>query len=291
VAFLFVFYAMHREQETVSLLSAGISFFKITRIFWFLALLFSLILLWGNFGFIPNAQKYSMVCYEKILSKNEKNHELKHLSLSMPRRLWYINRYDKKERQAFDLSVHEYDGDGNEYRRITAKTGKFDLENHFWKMQNGREIFMDPVSRIAQKVDSFSGRDFTTLTESPEIMEIMQMPFQRLSLPQLRQAIAFEMEQKMKENVRYKLRFWDIIFHSFSCCLFTTTALPLLFSDLRVTPIKGIARLVSFIIIFLCFYHIIHAFGENENIPWALAIAIPLSCVLLCPLLWLKKIL
>ncbi|MDR1366321.1 MAG: LptF/LptG family permease [Puniceicoccales bacterium] len=288
IALLFIFYSMHKAREIVLLLSSGISFFRITRIFWLLALLFSLILLWGNFGFIPHAQKYSMICYEKILSEDEKFHELKHLSLSTPQRLWYINRYDKKTRQAFDLSIHEYDGNGNEYRRIIAKTGKF--ENHFWKMQNGREIFMDPSSRIVQKVDIFSERNFTTLTESSEIMEIMHMPSRSLSLTQLRQVIAFENEQKMEKNARYKLRFFDIIFHAFSCCLFTATALPLLFLNPCIVPIKNITRLVVFIVFFLCFYHTIHVFGENESIPWGLAIAIPLACALLCPLFWLRKI-
>ncbi|MDR0418583.1 MAG: LptF/LptG family permease [Puniceicoccales bacterium] len=290
LALLFVFYGMHKAQEIVALLSSGISFFRITRIFWLLALLFSLILLWGNFGFIPYAQKHSMICYEKILSKNEKIHELKHLLLSTTRRLWYINRYDKKNQQAFDLSVHEYDGNGNEYRRIIAKMGKFDPENHFWTMQNGREIFIDPSSRVVQKVNIFSERNFTTLTESPKIMEIMHMPSRNLSLPQLKQVIAFENEQKMEENARYKLRIFDIIFYAFSCCLFTAIALPLLFSSPRTISLKNITKLVVYIVFFLCFYHIIHILAEDGSISWGLAIAIPLVCVLLCCLFWLKKI-
>jgi lipopolysaccharide export system permease protein len=286
---LFVFCTMHKRHEIIALLTSGISFLRTMRMFWLLACSTSLGILVSDFWLVPQAQKYSQHCLDQIFHKNRENNFLQHLSLSGDQRLWYINRYDKISGQAFDLAVHEYDFRGNEYRRITAKWGSFDRKNCVWEMQNGQEIFLDPLSPMAQKIENFSKRIFENFHESPETMEIMQMDAHRLSLPQLRQAITYEKSQKTIDTPLHILRFWDIIFHAFSCCLFTVYALLILFIEPRTNLLKNVTKLVLLVIFFLVFSLITYALGENGAIHWFLAAGFPFFIALIPPLFGIKK--
>ncbi|MDR0590759.1 MAG: LptF/LptG family permease [Puniceicoccales bacterium] len=292
VALIFLSTAMHRHNEILPLLSSGLGFFKITRIFWFFGLTGSLLLLLCNFHWIPNAQEY-VQRYLESFEKNDAGTEMscvKHLTLNTPQRLWYINRYDKNLAYAFGISVCEY-VEGTESRRITAKLGYFDESANVWVMEQGREILFHPESRIADRVHVFERRVFTELNDPPKWMLLLQLPPNYLSLFQLKEIIDHESRIFSDGHVSYRMYFYDIILSSIVCFLSCWVALPLFFALARANPWHSIAKLCGIFLVFGVISYILHALAQNGTFPWPYALLIPFIFLLLAPLPWVRKLL
>ncbi|MDR2812684.1 MAG: LptF/LptG family permease [Puniceicoccales bacterium] len=290
MALIFLIIAMQRNNEIIALFSSGISFFKMTRMLWFLGFIGSAILLWGNFYWISKAHEYS-IHYLENLEKSNANSDaffVKHLTLNTQNRLWYINRYDKIEDRAFEIAVHEYDLEGRECRRIAAQTGYFDKEIHTWTLNRGHEILFHPKKQIAKKMHVFKQRIFSELNDSPKSMLLLQSPIKSLSLPQLREAIEI---QEIGENKSYKIRFWDLILSSTFCFFSCWIVLPILFSTFGKNHWHGVVRLGIILSLYGILYYIFYTLGMGNVIHWLYALLIPFCFLLFMPLLWIRKLL
>jgi lipopolysaccharide export LptBFGC system permease protein LptF len=288
MALIFVFIAMQRNYEITALLSSGISLFKMTRILWFLGFIGSVILLYGNFYWIPKAYEYSTRCLEKLEKNDADTPFAKHLTLNTQNRLWYINRYDKIENQAFEIAVHEYDSKEKEYRRITAQSGHFDEKTHAWTLEQGREILFHPKKQIPDEVHVFERCVFSELNDSPKLMLLLQSPIQNLSLPQLQRAI--EAQKTIGQDKSYKMYFWDSILKSTFCFLSCWIVLPLFFSTFGKNHWHGVMRLSTMLLVYGVLSYTLCALGTSGAIHWLYALLIPFCFLLLMPLLWIRKL-
>ncbi|MDR1303579.1 MAG: LptF/LptG family permease [Puniceicoccales bacterium] len=292
-ALVFLATAMHRHNEMLPLSSSGLGFFKITRIFWLFGLAGSLLLLLCNFHWIPRAQEYEQR-YLEGFEKNDTGAEMscaKHLTLSTPQRLWYINRYDKNLAYAFGISVCEYAG-GTEFRRITAKLGYFDENVKAWVMEQGREILFHPELQIADRVNVFDRRVFAELNDPPKWMLLLQLPPNYLSLFQLKEIIGYESRLFPGGHAIYRMYFYDIILSSLVCFLSCWVALPLFFALARTNLWHSIAKLCGIFLVYGVISHILHALAQKAAFPWFYyVLLIPFAFLLLVPLPWLRKLL
>ncbi|MDR2200611.1 MAG: LptF/LptG family permease [Puniceicoccales bacterium] len=289
-ALIFSFYSMHRNNETILLLSSGISAFRIMRIFWVLGLVLSLLILLGNFFWIPWAREYAGQ-YLESLEKGEGEsgtHYAKHLTLGRNNRLWYINRYDKRKAHAYGIAIYDYDGKGNEWRRIGAESGYFDGKNKNWILERGRETLFQ--KHMADEVRLFESRSFSEFSDSPRLLLLLQLPPRELSLPQLREIMDHEIGQENLGNDHYRMRFWDIILSSFFCILACWLALALLFSKPHKLPLPSIAQLTIILLIYIIFSHILYALGQSGSLHWLMALLLPIGFVCILPLFFLAKL-
>jgi lipopolysaccharide export system permease protein len=289
---IFTFIAMYRSHEILLLLSSGLGFFKITRIFWLFGFSGSVLLLLCNYHWIPQAQEY-LQHYLENLEKNSGGEMCyaKHLTLNTSNRLWYINRYDKNLAYAFGISVCEYDAKGMEHRRITAKLGHFDNVTHAWVLEQGREILFHPKIQIANEVHVFERRVFVELNDSPKWMLLLQLPPQNLSLAQLNEMIDQEFRLSIGGNMSYRIYFYDIILRSIFCFLSCWVVLPILFAMSRANPLLSIAKLSGVLLSYGVISHIVHSLTWNGALYWPYALLIPFGFLLLAPLPWLRKLL
>ncbi|MDR1590805.1 MAG: LptF/LptG family permease [Puniceicoccales bacterium] len=282
---IFIFVAMQRRNEIIALLSSGINFFKITRVFWLCGFVGSAILLWGNFEWIAKAREYSNHHLER-LEVNGDALFVKHLTFNTSNRLWYINRYNKVEGRAFEIAIHEYDAREKECRRIVAQLGSFDEKINAWTLERGREILFHPKKQIAEKVYVFERRVFFELRDSPKLMSLFQMPLQNLSLSQLQAVIKVQGEM----GGIYKMRFWDLILSSSFCFLSCWIVLPVLFSTFGRNHWRGVMRLGVILSVYGTLSYTLYALGASGTVYWLYVPLAPFCFLVLMPLLWIRKL-
>jgi lipopolysaccharide export LptBFGC system permease protein LptF len=292
VALIFSFLAMHRQNEMLPLLSSGLGFFKITRIFWLFGLLGSVLLLLCHLHWIPRAQEYVQRYWEN-LEKNGATGEIyaaKHLTLNTPRRLWYINRYDKNLAYGFGISVCEY-VEGVESRRIRAKLGYFDERASAWVMEQGREILFHPQLQVADQMHVFERRVFPELNDPPKWMLLLQLPPNNLSLFQLKEIVDHESQISPGSNMSYRIYFYDIILNSIACFLGCWVILPILFAMSRIDPWPNVLWLCGIFLSYGVIFYALHTLAQNGALHWICALLIPFIFLLLTPLPWMRKLL
>jgi lipopolysaccharide export LptBFGC system permease protein LptF len=284
---IFIFITMQRNNEIIALFSSGISFFKVTRMLWLCGLVGSAMLFWGNFEWIAKAHEYSNHHLDR-LEANENASFIKHLTFNTAHRLWYINRYDKVNGRAFEIAIHEYDSKEKEWRRIVAQLGNFDPKIHAWTLEQGREILFHPKKAVANEMHVFERRTFFELRDSPELMTLLQLPLQNLSLSQLRKAISAQGEIDLDGS--YKMRFWDLILGSTFCFLSCWIVLPVLFSTFGRNHWGGVMRLGTILLVYGILSHTLYALGASGAVDWLWALLIPFCFFLLMPLPWIRKL-
>ncbi|MDR2807003.1 MAG: LptF/LptG family permease [Puniceicoccales bacterium] len=293
IALTFSFSMMHRNNETLLLLSSGISFFRLTRVFWFFGIIASFVSLMGNFYWIPRARAYANRYLERleVRSNDEKALVVKHLTLNGKNRLWYINRYDKNTACALGIAIYDRDAQGVEYRRIMAQSGYFEEETKAWTLKQGREILFHPKTGVANESHVFEQRTFTELNASPKLMLLLQLPVSSLSLPQLKEAIAYENQEKIPGNISYKIQFWNIILSSIFCFFSCWVALPLLLTEPREMPLRGIAKLSIILTLYSVMTYTLFTLGINGALHWSLTLLLPVTIALWLPFPWILSVL
>ncbi|MDR1434997.1 MAG: LptF/LptG family permease [Puniceicoccales bacterium] len=289
---IFSFCSMHRNCEIILLLSSGVSFFRVTRMFWILGIMASFLSLLGSFHWVPGAQAYSNYYLKGIEMCLAKGDEMeKHLTLRTQNRLWYINRYDKSRGHASEISVHDYDMEGKEWRRIKAKSGYFDGEKKTWILERGREILFHPKTQAVQEVHVFEWRTFGELGDSPQLMLLLRIPPENLPLSQLKIAIDYEKQNGNFENVGYRMQFWSILLDSIFCFLSCWIVLPLLFSTPRENFLWGVSKVTMIALFYGLIAYILHSLGRSGTLHWLFSLLIPVVGISLLPLGWVRKLL
>jgi lipopolysaccharide export LptBFGC system permease protein LptF len=252
----------------------------------------SFLSLLGSFSGWPRAQEYSnhyLKGLEICTSKGEET--TKHLTFYTKNRLWYINRYDESRGYASGISVHDYDMEGKEWRRIKAEFGYFDERENAWILKQGREILFHPKTQTAQKVHIFEWRTFGELKDSPQLMLLLRKPPKNLSLPQLDIAIDYEKQRGNFENVSYRMQFWSILLDSLFCFLSCWIVLPLLFSTPRENCLWGVSKVTIILLSYSLISYILYSLGKNGALHWSFSLLIPMVAAFLLPLRWIRKLL
>ena len=183
---VYTFGKLNHNNEIIAMRSSGLSIFEISRNVLIFGFLISLLVFWVSDKFVPIALSENQNIKAQMdggAKKNKAAEIITNLSMyGLKNRLFFIRRFSPAAKTMEGITILEHDENQNLTKKIVAARGTY--QDGLWRFsqcitynfdQNG-QVLEEPVY-FEEEIMSISEtpRDFASLRQKPELMDIREM--------------------------------------------------------------------------------------------------------------------
>jgi LPS export ABC transporter permease LptG len=280
LAILFSLSAMSRRNEIISMLTAGRSVFRVILPLLLVGLLMSAICLWLNWEMAPHADGIRKIAMKQI-KRGRKAGEAEPVSGHLFRdrqndRTWYVRRFRPGANQLADVHITQQAPDGRITRKWYASTARYDPVATTWTLDRGMVVDFNDAGDIAS-TDYFptESRVFKHWTETPWRVASSQLDAAGLSIPELRDYLAFNSDFPPVQLAPYRSNLADRWALPVSCFVVILFATPLGIVFNRRGVLAGVAGAIFIFFALLMSRYLFLALGKGARLPPEIAPWVP----------------
>jgi lipopolysaccharide export system permease protein len=255
VSLLYVLGKLHRSNELTAMRAAGMGFGRMMAPIWIVGLLCCGVSWWLNTSIVPWSVEESRAMKEELEFQSQSAKALApdrigavySVAFDNPeaRRVWFFNRYSKRNQRGYGVSVSELDALRRERMRLTAAEAWFDPVNNGWMFKNGRELSFAPESGETIASVPFAEKFAASYREDPELMLLIDRKATRLSLWELRALIAHLEVEHSPKLATYAVQYHSLIADVLGPLIVIAIAIPFAVSGVRVNPAVGVSKSIG----------------------------------------------
>ncbi|MDP2043741.1 MAG: LptF/LptG family permease, partial [Candidatus Omnitrophota bacterium] len=183
---VYTFGKLNHNNEIIAMRSSGLSIFEISRNVLIFGFLISLLVFWVSDRFVPIALSENQNIKAQMESGSKKNkaaETITNLSMyGLKNRLFFIRKFSPAAKTMEGITILEHDEKQNLTKKIVASKGVY--QDGLWRFsqcitytfdQNGQVL--DQPAYFEEEIMSISEtpRDFASLRQKPELMDIREM--------------------------------------------------------------------------------------------------------------------
>lgn len=290
VSILFTLCNLHRNNEVISMRSAGITLFRISRPLWLVGIVLSFALLYLNASLVPHAMESGEDVRERLRSNYyatihaASDLELVHLLAfdnQADGRLWLMNRFSGYTDEGYGVTVYQYDAEGRESRRVMGREAFYDKPAGHWVFVDGRELRFDPQTGDAYYSQVFPRRDYPELVEEPELMQLLSKRTKDLSFFELREILEKIPADHNPRMTEYDMSLQSILADPFGCLVMVGIAIPFAVAGVRTNPMVGVSKAFGLFFFFFGVQQFLAILGAQRVIPTTIAAWTPIGLMLI----------
>ncbi len=285
VSLLYVLGKLHRSNELTAMRAAGVSFTRMTAPIWLVGILACGVSWWLNTTVVPWSVEESRLMKDELQFRQQSAKALPRdhigavysVAFDNPedRRMWFFNRYSKKLKQGFGVSVSELDAARRELRRFTAGEAWFDPERNGWVFKHGRELTFAPETGELIGSKPFEEVFAADYHEDPALMLLIDAKPSHLSLPELRQLLdQLELEQSPKVP-KYAVRYFGVMAETITPLIVIALAIPFSIAGVRVNAAVGVSKSIGLFFLYYIFTNFAISLATREIIDPLFAAWLP----------------
>lgn len=290
VSILFTLCNLHRNNEIISMRSAGITLFRISRPLWFVGVALSLALLYLNASVVPHAMEVGEDMRDELrnsyLLQSASGKDLEVIPLlafdnQTEGRLWLMNRFSDYTDEGYGVTLYQYQPDGKEVMRIMGREAFYNTTAGFWVFVDGRELRFDPQTGDAIYSQVFEHRDYPELTENPELMQLLNKRTKDLSFFELEEILRRVPVENNPRMTEYHMNLQSILADPFGCLVMVGIAIPFAVAGVRTNPMVGVSKSFGLFFFFFGVQQFLRILGAQQVIPTVVAAWTPIGIMLL----------
>lgn len=280
LSLLYALGQMHRNNELMAIRAAGLNIFSTTRSLWLAAIVFCGFSLLLNAKVVPWSVETSRRLLESFEYRVERERgpgSLLGVVTSVAfdnqrnNRMWYINRYSRREERAYGITVSQMDASRHEKSRLTARTGTFDKAAQAWTFTDGREMWYDADSGDLVRTTPFTRLSVPHYREDPELMLLIDRHPRDLSFNELRRIVDYFTLEDNPKLTRYAVRYYGLLADTLMPLVILAIAIPFAVSGVRVNPAVGVSKSIGLFIVYFLLSNIATVLGGKGYLDpiWA----------------------
>lgn len=273
ISILYTLNSMQAHNEIIALRSIGLTVFRITRSFWFIACFLMLCLSVFNAKILP----YSAKQIQRLLQDIQGNSSAKGIREPFlnyynekDHRLWFVHHFDVYQNEGAFAMLCLFDAQGREKDRIESQRVKFEAKKQQWVFLEGKRWVFDEHTHEPVKFVPFQRLNFTC-TENPEVMITLNKPVKYMDINELK----IVNENVSPSNVHFlehRVRFYSILSSPLICLMIVLLAIPFSLKTVRSNAMVGISQAVSLFFIYYIVGNIGRMLGAQGVLnPWLAA--------------------
>ncbi|MGB0372039.1 MAG: LptF/LptG family permease [Opitutales bacterium] len=267
---------LQSRRELVSLRSAGLGTFRITRVFWLGSVIASASIVGLNGWFIPWSVESANLLYENLKHRQSANsdseardaaiiQQLTFYNLAKDR-LWYFDTFNLRSFTGHRVHLYTFHEDQSMASHLSAAEAHFDDVSQTWTFQSGTILH-----NAAQADDSASTRGNTadlyvekfetwsepSFQEQPRLMLSLGERPKDLSISALRNLLKSDDLQGSPALAPFYAQYHQLLASPAMCLVITAIAIPFATRGVRVNPMVGASQAIF---IFFVYYMLINTF-------------------------------
>jgi lipopolysaccharide export system permease protein len=285
VSLLYTLGKLHRSNELTAVRAAGAGFVRITAPIWIVGLLCCGLMWLLNTTVVPWSVEQSQAMHEAVEFTYESRTgkaedrigavENVAFDNELARRMWFFNRYSKRARRGYGVSVSESDPRGRDVRRILASEAAFDPARGGWVFNQGRELTFAPETGEVATSKPFTEKFEAGYREKPDLMlELTLRPID-LSLRQLQEVIDYLEVGHNPLVVNYAVRYFGLIADTLAPLIVIAIAIPFAVTGVRVNPAVGVSKSIGLFFLYYVLTNIATSLATKGLVDPALAAWLP----------------
>lgn len=280
LALLYSLSRMSRTNEIISMLTAGRSVLRVLVPLFVVGLLASAAALWLNWEAAPRAEDIKKRALTQI-RKGRKAAEAAPLEAHLFRdrqnnRTWFVRQMRAGSSRLDGVHITQQDAKGRITQKWYAERALYDPRLKTWTLEKGLHVEFTPEGQIAQR-DYFpeNTRTIKNWSETPWRVASSELNPQGLTVPDLRDYLAFNSDFPAVQLAPYRANLADRFALPLSCLVVVFFAAPLgiVFNRRGVVGAVGAALFIFFGMILLRGFFM--AMGKGARLDPALAPWIP----------------
>lgn len=266
ISVLFVLNEMQAHNEIVALRATGLTVFKITRSFWYAALVLALSMVFFTSHLLP----YSADKVKMIVDSIEYNHQKKQAAHTdaigvetfltfyhaKEHRLWFMSRFSFYTYRGFNVTLSQLDPQGKEQERIEAKEIRFDDFKKEWIFLSGRKWTFNQQSDEPVTFENFK-EHCVSFSETPRLMKSAGKALKNLNLGEL-ELILKTIPEENERFLGHRVKYYSILSSPLICFIIVLLAVPFSLKGVRANPMVGISEAAGLFF----FYYLLSSFGR-----------------------------
>lgn len=280
LSLLSLFCFMHRHNELTALSASGISFLRLIKTLWPIAIVLSLILLVANLWIIPESQTYTQNYLKRITSKSNINSFYQGKNY-----LFYAGSLDHQT--ARDIIICTYDPETKqEIQRLRADSAYF--QNDSWVFIDGQITYFNE-KHTAESVKNFDNLADKTYNISPQMILLQSESPEKLTFFQLTKLANDSQSNNSGRINLYKFRICNLLLKSFIPILLLWSCVPFV---RRFRPRISLAIILTQLVFYLFLIsfatHLWSSIALRLSVHWLYACILPWIIAFLLPLVLLR---
>lgn len=267
---------LHGRRELVSLQSAGLSTFRITRIYWLGAIVAAASVVGLNGWFIPwsvesasllkdNLRHREQGETEEAASSRGEIEQLTFYNLA-DNRLWYFDRFDLRTFTGKRVHLYTFHDDETVASHLSATEAYFDDVSEEWTFLGGTILHKAqlpepsgstetaPADLYIEKFDIWSE---PTFKEKPRLMLALGKRPKDLSIIELRRLLRSDDLQGSPALAPFYAQYHQFLAAPMMCIVIMGIAIPFATRGVRVNPMVGASQAIF---IFFLYYMLVNTF-------------------------------
>ena len=257
VSVLFTLGNFHRNSEITAMRAAGLSFLRISRIFWLVGGILCLFLFYLNGQLVPWSIEQARNLYENLRFRNyaskatpETTEFISPLVFDNQNedRFWLMESFSQYTHQGFGIHVYQRSRSGKETERLLAEKGYYNETKHHWIFQQVRQTLFDAVSEKPIKSVFFTEKAVPSFTESPLLMETLSKRPKDLSLFELKTILANTTASPHRNA--YTIRYHNTLASPFICLIVAGIGIVFSCTGVRINPMVGVAKSIGLFFVY-----------------------------------------
>lgn len=280
LSLLFVLGKLHRNNELLSMRTAGLNIFATTRALWLAGALLCGVSLLLNAHVVPWSVETSRSLRESFEFRAESRtapSDMIGITSSVTfdnqrqNRMWFINHYSRFSGIAHGVSVSELTSKRQEKNRIFARAASYDATKRAWTFRDGREMRFDPGQGDLQHTTTFTEKTFPQFNEDPALMLLIDRRPGELSFNELGLITRHFSSEDDPKLARYETRYYSLLFDTLGPLIIIAIAIPFAMSGVRVSPAVGVSKSIGLFFMYYLLVTLATLLGGNGvlNPVWA----------------------
>lgn len=232
LALLYSLSRMSRSNELISMLTAGRSVFRILIPLLGVGVIASVVCLWLNWEYAPHAEGIKKVAVVQI-KKGRQVGQAEMVSAHLFRdrqndRTWYVRKFRPGSARLDGVHITQQNTEGRITSKWYAERALFDPRLKTWTLEKGMMVQFTPEGDIAE-TDYFpaNSRTIKDWSETPWRVASSELDPKGLSVPELRDYLAFNNDFPAAQLAPYQANLADRFALPLSCLVVVFIAAPL----------------------------------------------------------------
>jgi lipopolysaccharide export system permease protein len=266
VSLLYTLGKLHRANELTAMRAAGVGFMRLTAPLWVVGVLCCGLSWWLNTTIVPWSVEESRALKDKMQFRHDSRQALPPDRIgatdsvgfdnAKAGRMWFFNRFSRYTQRAFGVSVSELDARRRETTRIVAAQAWRTAQASGWVFRDGRELTFNVETGELIAAAPFKEIIREAYDEDPTLMLLIDRRPHDLSLPELREIIAYHETERSAKAVPYAVRYFGLIADTLGPLIVIAIAIPFAVTGVRVNPAVGVSKSIG---LFFLYYVLANA--------------------------------
>ena len=246
LALIFCLSRMSRSNEIISMLTAGMSVWRIVLPLALAGLVLTGLLTFLNYEAAPHAEAMKKMDLEQIKrGKKAGQKEVLEGYLFRERqkdRTWFIKRFRQATGTLDHVHITQHGPDGEIVSKWYARRAVFDAKTRTWTLERGMQVDFNAAGDVEQRTDFQTGvKSIEGWTETPWRIASAQYEPQNLTVPELREYLNFNGDFPEVQLAPYRAYLWHRWAFPFQALIVVFIGAPLSIVFSRRGVIGGVA--------------------------------------------------